>query len=88
MMINKSKLAFVAVVATVSMALPAFAQAATTTAYRHHYAHNRRAHNNDSSLGARAYGSIPGSSSNPADDPSMTGGGNMGFNACAGHARC
>jgi hypothetical protein len=88
MMINKSKLAFVAAVATASIALPVFAQAATTTAHRHHYAHHRLAHNNDYSRGARAYGSIPGPSSNPADDPSMTGGGNMGFNACAGHARC
>jgi hypothetical protein len=87
MMINKSKLAFVAAVATVSIALPAFAQATTTT-HRHHYAHHRIARNHDYSLGARAYGSIPGASSNPADDPAMTGGGNMGFNACAGHARC
>jgi hypothetical protein len=88
MMINKSKLAIVAVVATVSTALPAFAQATTTTVHRHHYAHSRRVHNNGYSLGRRAYGSIPGASLNPADDPAMTGGGNVGFNECAGHARC
>lgn len=87
MMINKSKLAFVVAIALTSIALPAFAQTSTTAVHRHHYAHRRPVQ--DNSLGARAYGSIPGPApSDPADDPAMTGGGNMGFNACAGHARC
>jgi hypothetical protein len=86
-MINKSKLTFVAAIALASMALPAFAQTATTAAYQHRYAHNRSVRN-DYSRGENAYARVPAPSSNPVDDPAMTGGGSMGYNACAGHPRC
>lgn len=86
MMINKSKLAFIVAVALASIASPALAQTANTTTHRHHHAH-RPLSNSQVEAGRRAYGSIP-QSANPVDDPAMTGGGNEGYNECAGHARC
>jgi hypothetical protein len=86
MIINKSKLAVIAAVAAASIALPVFAQAATTTAHRHRHAH-RTVANQPAAPGYRANAAVaPGA--DPVDDPSMTGGGNPGYNACAGHPRC
>lgn len=78
-MINKSKLAFIAAVALASIASPAFAQAATAASHPHLYAPDRPVYNYAPNAGA-----VP----NPVDNPATTGGGSMGYNACAGHARC
>jgi hypothetical protein len=85
-MINKSKLAFIAAAALASIASPVLAQAATTAAHRHHYTH-RSVYNNRTDAGYRAHAGVA-PAANPVDDPSMTGGGNAGYNACAGHPRC
>lgn len=86
MMINKSKLALIAAVTLASIASPVFAEAATTTAHRHHYVH-RSVSNYRPDAGYRSHASVA-PSIDPADDPAMTGGGTAGYNACAGHARC
>lgn len=85
-MINKSKLAVIAAVAAASMALPVVAQAATTTVHRHHHVH-RTVANQPASAGYRANAAVA-PAVDPVDDPSMTGGGTPGYNACAGHPRC
>lgn len=85
-MIKKSKLAFIVAVTLASIASPVLAQTANTTAHRHHHVH-RPLSSSQIEAGRGAYGSIP-QVANPADDPAMTGGGNEGYNACAGHARC
>jgi hypothetical protein len=89
-MTNKSKLACVAAIALATMASPVFAQTATTAPHRHHYV-QRPVYNARADRGYRANASVmppAGPAANPVDDPAMTGGGNMGYNACAGHARC
>jgi hypothetical protein len=89
-MSNKLKFACVAALALASVASPAFAQAATTTAHRHHSMH-RPVHSSRANSGYGAYGSIApaaGPAVNPTDDPTMTGGGSAGYNVCAGHPRC
>jgi hypothetical protein len=83
---NKSKLALLAVAALATIASPAFAQEAPSVAYRHHYSH--RPVNNDRP-GYRANARVaPTGNGNPVNDPAMTGGGSMGYNACAGHPAC
>jgi hypothetical protein len=77
-MINKSKLAFVAAVAVASIAPPAFAH----TVHHHHYAH-RHVYSPDA--GYQANASVKPVNS---DDPALTGGGSLGFNACGGHPSC
>jgi hypothetical protein len=85
---NKSKIALLAVVAFATIASPAFAQDATTVAYRHHHAH-RPVNNDRQGYRANARVSPPNNpTGNPVDDPAMTGGGSMGYNACAGHPSC
>jgi hypothetical protein len=92
MMINKSKLAFIAGVALANVAAPVFAQAATTTHHRHYYAHRAvYDYRPDTDYRANARYRTNANvmpAANPADDPAMTGGGSLGYNACTGHARC
>jgi hypothetical protein len=76
-MINTSKLALVAAIALANIA-PAFAH----TIHRHH--HVRHYYSADAGYHANA-------SVAPAvdsDDPSLTGGGSLGFNKCGGHPAC
>jgi hypothetical protein len=87
MIINKSKLAVIAAVAAASIALPVLAQAATTTAHRHRHHAHRTVATQPAAPGYRANAAVA-PSVNPVDDPSMTGGGTAGYNACAGHPRC
>jgi hypothetical protein len=85
-MTNKSKFAFVAAVALASIAAPLFAHATTVTHHRHHYV-RRPVANAQADAGYRANARIA-PAVDPVDDPSMTGGGTPGYNACAGHPRC
>ena len=84
---SKSKLALLAVIATATIASPAFAQDATAVTHRHHYVH--RSVNNDRP-GYQAYARVApaGNPTDPVNNPAMTGGGSMGYNACAGHPAC
>jgi hypothetical protein len=87
-MINKTKLAFIAAVALSSIASPAFAY--TTAHHRHDYAH-RAFYNYRPDAGYRANAAVvpaAGPVDNPVDNPATTGGGSMGYNACAGHPSC
>jgi hypothetical protein len=89
-MTNKSKLACAAAFALASIASPLFAQAATTTAHRHHYVH-RPVYSSRTAAGYRANAAIrpsAGPAANPVNDPAMTGGGSAGYNVCAGHPAC
>jgi hypothetical protein len=78
MIINKSKLAFMAALALASIVSPAFAQTDGTAHQRHLYDY--------------APGAGPGPASHlpshSVDNPSTAGGGSMGYNECAGHPRC
>jgi hypothetical protein len=86
MMINKSKIAVIAAVTLASIASPIFAQAATTVAHRNHYVH-RPVLNYQPEAGYRANARVA-PSSDPVNDPGMTGGGSAGYNVCAGHPAC
>ena len=77
-MINTSKFAFIAAVALASIASPAFAH--TEAHHRHGYAPEQVYNHRPDAAFMPAF--------NPADDPATTGGGSVGYNACAGHARC
>jgi hypothetical protein len=80
MMINTSKLALVAAVALASIAPPALAH----TVHRHHYAHR---HVYSADAGYQANASVKPAAVD-SDDPSLTGGGSLGFNKCGGHPAC
>jgi hypothetical protein len=84
---NKSKLALLAILVLATIASPAFAQDVTSVAYRHHYAH-RLVNNDRPGYRANARVAPTGNPGNPVNDPAMTGGGSMGYNACAGHPAC
>lgn len=84
-MISKSKLAFTAAVALASIGSLALGQTAATAAHRHHhYAHP---HVSSVDAGYRANASVTPAAVN-SDDPSLTGGGSLGFNKCGGHPAC
>lgn len=86
-MIDKSKFAFMAAVALLSIASPALAWTARTAPHRHvyHFAPNRPVYNYAPDLGVA---SPSNGVDNPVDNPATTGGGSMGYNACAGHPSC
>lgn len=96
MMINTSKLAFMAAAALVSFGSPVFAQTpAATAAHRHHYAHRPlydyggyQPTDRVAPGAENAPGNSVQNSGNPVDQPSLTGGGTAGYNECAGHPRC
>lgn len=75
-MINKSKLALVAVIGF-AIASPSFAQTYRTE-------HQRRLYNY--APGEQLAPSQP--DPHAVDNPAMTGGGTQGYNECAGHPRC
>jgi hypothetical protein len=79
MMINKLKLTLVALLASASVASPAFSQ---TIHHRHQNVPDRPiynyAPNAPSMSGERPF--------DPSDMPSLTGGGSPAYNVCAGHA--
>ena len=81
-MINKSKLALITAVGITAVGLaiasPAFAQPVRSEHHRHIYNY----------VPNQQIAPGPGAASNPLDDPSMTGGGSAGYNACGGHPRC
>lgn len=76
-MINTSKFVFIAAVALTSIASPAFAH---TTVHRHGNRYRQIYNYRPDPRPART--------ADPVDDPAMTGGGSVGYNACAGHPRC
>lgn len=88
-MIDKIRFVCVAAVALASIASPVLAQAATTTAHRHHYVH-RPVSSSRANAGYRANASVAPAApaANPVNDPAMTGGGSAGYNVCAGHPAC
>jgi hypothetical protein len=77
-MITKTKLALIAAIGLASVATPAFAY---TVHHHHYYAHRYNA-------GYRANANVDSGAAINSDDPSLTGGGSLGYNKCGGHPAC
>lgn len=87
MMINKSKVGFMAAVTLLSIATPAFSWTGRTAPHRHVYnLPDPPVYDQAPDPGVARPSNPADKPSDPVDNPTTSGGGSMGFNKYMGHA--